>query len=155
QCNAVQYVRCTTGHNAAATSDNGNRQCKPAQGKARHRARHDDSGARVPCRVRALLLRELEDPVVRLESRLSSKLFDREDRVAFAGLVMICVITIAWWTLAPWPVSDAPLWLVRTRAACFGVNETGLPDAGGWTVRLRSLRDGVSVGSSRRAGGPT
>lgn len=49
-----------------------------------------------------------------------------------AGLVALLVITTAWWALALWPVSDGPEWLARTRYACFGVAESGLPDAGGW-----------------------
>lgn len=48
------------------------------------------------------------------------------------GLIALLVITSAWWALALWPVSDGPEWLARTRYACFGVAESGLPDAGGW-----------------------
>lgn len=48
------------------------------------------------------------------------------------GLVALFVITSAWWALALWPVADAPDWLARTRLVCFGVRESGLPDAGGW-----------------------
>jgi protein SCO1/2 len=55
-----------------------------------------------------------------------------EESLALAGLVALLVVTTAWWVLALWPVSDAPLWLQRTRLACFGVSENGLPDAGGW-----------------------
>ena len=42
------------------------------------------------------------------------------------------VITLAWWLLALWPVANAPAWLERTRYVCFGIAESGLPDAGGW-----------------------
>lgn len=57
---------------------------------------------------------------------------DREEAVALGGLVALFVITAAWWALAFWPVQDGPYWLERTRFVCFGVAESGLPDAGGW-----------------------
>jgi cytochrome oxidase Cu insertion factor (SCO1/SenC/PrrC family) len=56
----------------------------------------------------------------------------REQKLVLAGLLAWLVVTTAWWTLALWPVQDAPAWLERTRYVCFGVNETGLPDGGGW-----------------------
>lgn len=56
----------------------------------------------------------------------------REEAQALAGLIAIFAITAAWWALALWPVRGSPAWLERTRYACFGVNENGLPDAGGW-----------------------
>jgi protein SCO1 len=55
-----------------------------------------------------------------------------EERWALGGLVTTFVVTAAWWALALWPVQDAPFWLARTRYVCFGVAESGLPDAGGW-----------------------
>ena len=55
-----------------------------------------------------------------------------EERAALAGLVALFVVTAAWWALALWPVAEAPAWLARTRYVCFGVNDSGLPDAGGW-----------------------
>ena len=55
-----------------------------------------------------------------------------EERVALTGLVAMFIVTAAWWALAIWPVADAPEWLARTRYACFGVRDSGLPDAGGW-----------------------
>jgi len=51
---------------------------------------------------------------------------------ALAGLIALFAITAAWWLLALWPVNDGPEWLARTRYVCFGVNESGLPNAGGW-----------------------
>ena len=48
------------------------------------------------------------------------------------GLIALFVITAAWWALALWPVDNGPAWLERTRYVCFGVAESGLPDAGGW-----------------------
>jgi len=49
-----------------------------------------------------------------------------------AGLSALFAITAAWWALALWPVAAAPDWLERTRYVCFGVGDSGLPDAGGW-----------------------
>ncbi|HSJ09477.1 MAG TPA: SCO family protein [Longimicrobiales bacterium] len=57
---------------------------------------------------------------------------DREESQALGGLVALFVITAAWWALALWPVADGPAWLERTRYACFGVSDSGLPDGGGW-----------------------
>jgi cytochrome oxidase Cu insertion factor (SCO1/SenC/PrrC family) len=48
--------------------------------------------------------------------------------------VAILGITAAWWALALWPVGAEPEWLARTRAACFGSQSGGLPDAGGWIL---------------------
>ncbi|HSK21156.1 MAG TPA: SCO family protein [Longimicrobiales bacterium] len=56
----------------------------------------------------------------------------REARVVLLGLIALFVITSAWWALAFWPVQDGPQWLERTRYVCFGVTESGLPNAGGW-----------------------
>jgi protein SCO1 len=56
----------------------------------------------------------------------------REARIVLTGLVALFVTTGAWWALAFWPVQDGPVWLERTRFVCFGVTESGLPDAGGW-----------------------
>ena len=55
-----------------------------------------------------------------------------EERAALAGLVALFLVTAAWWALALWPVAAAPAWLARTRYVCFGVNDSGLPDVGGW-----------------------
>jgi cytochrome oxidase Cu insertion factor (SCO1/SenC/PrrC family) len=67
-----------------------------------------------------------------------------EDRVkrsrpgaASAALLLILVITGAWWALALWPAGAVePEWLVRTRAACFGSAPGGLPDTGGWILLI-------------------
>jgi cytochrome oxidase Cu insertion factor (SCO1/SenC/PrrC family) len=56
-------------------------------------------------------------------------------RLALAALAAVLAITAGWWALALWPAGPAaPEWFVRTRAACFGSNQTGLPDAGGWLL---------------------
>ncbi len=56
---------------------------------------------------------------------------------ASLALLLILVITAAWWALALWPVGTVePAWLLRTRAACFGSAPGGLPDAGGWILLI-------------------
>lgn len=56
---------------------------------------------------------------------------------ALSALVIILLITGAWWALALWPVGAVePEWLARTRAACFGSPRGGLPDAGGWILLI-------------------
>lgn len=50
------------------------------------------------------------------------------------ALYLIVLTTIGWWALALWPAPDAPEWLARTRALCFGATPDGLPDAGGWIL---------------------
>ena len=60
---------------------------------------------------------------------------DRRDATALAALGVLAVVTISWWALALWPVPQADAeWLARLRFVCFGVNQTGLPDASGWLV---------------------
>lgn len=54
-----------------------------------------------------------------------------------AALGGIAVVTVAWWSLALWPVApDAPDWLQRARLVCFGVSVGGLPSAGGWVMLI-------------------
>ena len=56
---------------------------------------------------------------------------------AFAALLLVLAITVAWWALAFWPAgASEPEWLSRTRAACFGSAAGGLPDAGGWVLLI-------------------
>lgn len=56
---------------------------------------------------------------------------------ASAALLLIMVITAAWWALALWPAGAVePAWLLRTRAACFGSAPGGLPDTGGWILLI-------------------
>lgn len=55
--------------------------------------------------------------------------------VSLAAFGAIAAISAAWWALALWPAgANAPEWLARTRAACFGAARGGLPDAGGWIL---------------------
>jgi len=67
---------------------------------------------------------------------------EEEGRVSIFPLIAlgaILVVTVAWWALALWPVRGAtPEWLARTRAACFGIYDDGLPDAGGWVALIGS-----------------
>ncbi len=89
-------------------------------------------------------------------------------RLALAALVGLGLITASWWALALWPLpSDAPAWLTRTRAVCFGALPDTLPDAGGWillvgqpigmlmillTVWGEELRSGIQGLASRLGG---
>jgi len=84
----------------------------------------------------------------------------RRGALAVGTLAAILAITASWWALALWPTGGAgPAWLERTRVACFGTFDTGLPNAGGWvlligeplgmlgvlvTVWGEALREGVS-----------
>ncbi len=53
------------------------------------------------------------------------------------ALAIILGLTVGLWALALWPLpTDAPLWLARTRAVCFGTTSSGLPDASGWVVMI-------------------
>lgn len=57
--------------------------------------------------------------------------------VAFPALLVLLLITAAWWALALWPVpSNVPEWVLRTRAACFGTMANGLPGPGGWILLI-------------------
>ena len=59
--------------------------------------------------------------------------------VAFGApaLLLVLVITAAWWALALWPTGAAePESLLRTRAACFGSTARGLPDARDWVLLI-------------------
>jgi protein SCO1/2 len=61
----------------------------------------------------------------------------RRPGAASLALLLILVITAAWWGLALWPAGAVePAWLIRTRAACFGSAPGGLPDAGGWILLI-------------------
>jgi protein SCO1/2 len=71
-----------------------------------------------------------------VENRVIRPRSNRPGPASFA-LLVILVITAAWWALALWPAGDVePEWLVRTRAACFGSMRGGLPDVGGWILLI-------------------
>jgi protein SCO1/2 len=58
----------------------------------------------------------------------------RRDIWPLGAVGFILTVSVAWWTLALWSVPGAPDWLERTRAVCFNLTETGLPDAKGWLL---------------------
>jgi cytochrome oxidase Cu insertion factor (SCO1/SenC/PrrC family) len=61
----------------------------------------------------------------------------QQDRWPLSAFAFLLLSTVAWWALALWPLpSDTPAWLERTRAVCFNVTETGLPDASGWILLI-------------------
>lgn len=67
------------------------------------------------------------------------------EAAALTALATILGITTALWALALWPLpTDAPLWLARTRAVCFGSTSDGLPDASGWLVVI--IQPGIMLG---------
>lgn len=67
---------------------------------------------------------------------MSGALTSRE-LTALGALATILAITGAWWALALWPLpGDAPGWLVRTRAVCFGSVSNGLPTTSGWMALI-------------------
>lgn len=50
-------------------------------------------------------------------------------------LIAWMTITMFWWGLAFWPVSNqSPEWLARTQYVCFGTLPNGLPDTFGWML---------------------
>lgn len=61
----------------------------------------------------------------------------RREAGALGALTVIATITAVWWALALWPLpGDAPGWLVRTRAVCFGSVHNGLPTTAGWMALI-------------------
>lgn len=61
----------------------------------------------------------------------------RRAALPLAALVLVVAVTAAWWALALWPTGpDAPAWIERTRAVCFGAVDGGLPDTAGWVVMV-------------------
>jgi len=59
----------------------------------------------------------------------------RGERLALGALLVLAVVTVAWWALALWPSGDAPpTWLERARWVCFNAGPDGLPDASGWLL---------------------
>jgi cytochrome oxidase Cu insertion factor (SCO1/SenC/PrrC family) len=61
----------------------------------------------------------------------------RDPAIALGALGFLLAVTVAWWTLALWPMAaETPAWLARTREVCFGATRTGLPSASGWLVLI-------------------
>jgi protein SCO1/2 len=68
---------------------------------------------------------------------VSGAVLKSRELTALAALAAILVITGVWWALALWPLpGDAPGWLVRTRAVCFGSVSNGLPTTSGWMALI-------------------
>ncbi len=71
-----------------------------------------------------------------MEDRLARARAERHG-LALTAFAAILVITAAWWALAFYPAGASdPEWLARTRSACFGSANGGLPDAGGWLLLI-------------------
>src|SRR3972149_5840563 len=57
------------------------------------------------------------------------------EAAGLTALASILGVAASLWAVALWPLPpDAPLWLARPRAVCFGTTSSGLPDASGWLV---------------------
>jgi cytochrome oxidase Cu insertion factor (SCO1/SenC/PrrC family) len=72
-----------------------------------------------------------------MESGLSARFISRRGAWALGALALILLITAGWWAFALWPLpTEAPAWLARARATCFGVQSSGLPHMGGWLLLI-------------------
>lgn len=60
----------------------------------------------------------------------------REDAWPVGAIGFILIVSAAWWGFALWGVPGAPEWAERTRAVCFNLSESGLPDAKGWMLLI-------------------
>lgn len=70
-----------------------------------------------------------------MEDRVSVPRLAGRHRATLAALGAILAVTLAWWALALWPLSDAaPPALLRARLICFGTAENGLPSGVGWMM---------------------
>jgi protein SCO1/2 len=68
---------------------------------------------------------------------MSGERLKSRELTALGALAGILAITGVWWALALWPLpGDAPGWLVRTRAVCFGSVSNGLPTTAGWMALI-------------------
>src|SRR3970282_255505 len=87
--------------------------------------------------VYRLLLRELETLVRRLEGGMSGERLKSRELTALGALALIFALTGRWSARALWPLpGDAPGWLVRPRAVCFGSVANGLPTTAGWMALI-------------------
>jgi protein SCO1/2 len=72
-----------------------------------------------------------------MESGLSARVAGGRGAWALGALALILLITAGWWAFALWPLpNEAPAWLARARATCFGVQSSGLPHMGGWLLLI-------------------
>lgn len=60
----------------------------------------------------------------------------KEDAWPVGAIGFILIVSAAWWGFALWGAPGAPEWAERTRAVCFNLSESGLPDAKGWLLLL-------------------
>lgn len=52
-----------------------------------------------------------------------------------SAVLLILVITAAWWALALWPLPDqTPAWIEQARLMCFGASRDTLPTPAGWML---------------------
>lgn len=66
---------------------------------------------------------------------VASKFENNSDFLPGLLLVLLLLASMMMWLLAFWHLpSEAPEWLLRTRAVCFGINGNGLPDFSGWIM---------------------
>jgi len=60
----------------------------------------------------------------------------KDDVWPLGAISFILVVSVLWWVLALGSVQGAPEWLERTRAVCFNITESGLPDVKGWLLLI-------------------
>ncbi len=91
-----------------------------------------------------------------MEDRLTEGRLAVRHWASLVALGAILLITLGWWALALWPLSDAaPPALLRARLVCFGTSESGLPSGVGWmlltgepimiTLLLLSVAGGTTI----------
>lgn len=72
-----------------------------------------------------------------MDSPVPARTEPRGSGWAIAALLGVVGVTAAWWALALWPLpAEAPEWMARARAACFGSTVSGLPNGGGWALLI-------------------
>ena len=92
-----------------------------------------------------------------MEDRLTEDRLAVRHWASLAALGAILLITLGWWALALWPLSDAaPPALLRARVVCFGTSDSGLPSGIGWMmltgepIMITLLLLGVAGGTTIR-----
>ena len=92
-----------------------------------------------------------------MEDRLTVQRLAARHWASLVALGVILVITLGWWALALWPLSDAaPPALLRARVICFGTSGNGLPSGIGWMmltgepIMITLLLLGVAGGTTIR-----
>lgn len=93
-----------------------------------------------------------------MEDRLTVQRLAVRHWAALVALGVILFITLGWWALALWPLSDAaPPALLRARVICFGTADNGLPSGIGWMmltgepIMITLLLQGVAGTTIREA----